>query len=153
MQKQIQILARSLAPQPLRCALGCLLVGVALSLPAPARANPAKAAADREFAAAVDQFKEGRRAHAFGMFIALANRGDVDAARIALFMHTYGPLLYGVHWDAGEEDREYWSTLVRNSSTAGRPQPAFLPLAVVPKNRVKQVKGPARVTASVSSGE
>jgi hypothetical protein len=153
MQKQIQILARALDPQTLRFASGCVLVVLALSLGAPARANPAKAAADREFAAAVEQFKEGRKAHAFGMFIALANRGDVDAARIALFMHTYGPLLYGAHWDAGDEDREYWSTLVRNSSTAGRPQPAFTPLAVVPKGRLKQVRAPARVTASISSGE
>lgn len=150
MQQQVRILAHAFTPRQLRFTLAALVAAVAFALAAPAHANAAKAA-EREFADAVQQFKEGRRAHAFGMFIALANRGDVDAARIALFMHQFGPTLYGTHWEASRDDIEYWNTLLRNSSTAGRAQPDFVPLAAVPKTKVKQVRT-TRVAAAANSG-
>lgn len=150
MQEQIRILAHLPSGRQLRFALAALAAAVAFAIAAPAHANGAKAA-EREFADAVQQFKEGRRAHAFGMFIALANRGDVDAARIALFMHQFGPTLYGSHWEASRDDIDYWNTLLRNSSTAGRAQPAFVPLAVAPKAKVKQVRT-TRVAAASTGG-
>jgi hypothetical protein len=122
---------------PIRAALAAVAVAMAMA------AVPAAAGSkltDREYAEAVSAFKSGRQSEAFGRFIALANRGDVDAARIALFMHSFGPVLYGTHWEAGQEDMEYWTTLVRNSSAASsRPQPDFVPLAVAPAKKVKQV--------------
>ena len=126
-----------------------MVAALGLSLPALASSS----LAEREFDDAVKTFTDGRRSEAFGRFIALANRGDVDAARIALFMHTYGPLLWGSHWEAGREDMEYWTTLLRNSSAASaRAQPAFVPLAVAPaKNRLKTVsatKGKAVASAN-----
>ena len=101
MQKARPI-ASVLTREHLRFALAALVAAVALSVASPsARANLAAQAAEREFADAVEQFKQGKRALAFGKFIRMANRGDVDAARIALFMHTYGPTLWGAHWEAG----------------------------------------------------
>jgi hypothetical protein len=154
MQKQTRSLASVFTPRQLRFALAALVAAVAVAIVSPAaRANPAAKATEREFAEAVEQFKQGKRSLAFGKFIRLANRGDVDAARIALFMHGYGPTLWGAHWEADREDVEYWTTLVRNSATAGRPQPAFEPIAVVPKVKVKQVRSSTPVVVGRGSGE
>jgi len=152
MHKQAESRIQERQLQRLRLALAAFVAAATFGLAAPAQANASRIA-DREFAEAVQQFKQGRRSHAFGMFIALANRGDIDAARIALFMHSYGPTLWGAHWEAGEEDVEYWTTLVRNSSSAGRPQPAFEPLAVVPKGKLKQVRSSRPLVGAGSPGE
>ena len=53
---------------------------------------------EHEYAQAVQSFRAGRTSEAYGQFIELANRGDVDAARVALFMNGYGASLYGKHW-------------------------------------------------------
>lgn len=100
---------------------------LALSLPSGA-ASPV----EREYAEAVKTFRNGRLSEAFGQFMAIANRGDVDAARVALFMHMYGPALYGKQWDAGDQNVAYWTMLVRNSGTSARPMPEFKPTVLVP---------------------
>jgi hypothetical protein len=102
-------------------------------------ANPA----EREYDDAVRTFRAGRMSHAFGKFIDLANRGDVDSARIALFLHTYGPVLFGKQWDAGEKDVAYWTMLVRNSGTSARPLPAFAPTVLTP-SKAKDRPAPAK---------
>jgi hypothetical protein len=91
-------------------------------------ANPA----DAEYALAVSDFRAGRTSPAFGQFMELANRGDVDSARVALFMHAYGPVLYGKQWDALPADVAYWTSLVRNSGTSARPVPEFAPTVLNP---------------------
>jgi len=121
-----------------------LLLALGQALPARAFQNPT----EREFSEAVQQFKAGRRAEAFGRFIALANRGDVDSARIALHLHTYGSVLYGAQWEAGREDVEYWTTLVRNSPTAGRGQPEYKPFIAQP---VKAKVVPVQKTRTIAS--
>lgn len=84
---------------------------------------------DREFLVAVKHFQAGRTSEAFGRFTDLANRGDVDAARIALFMHGYGPILFGKHWDASEADTDHWRRLARHGPAAPmRPLPPFVPV-------------------------
>ena len=100
---------------------------LALSLPSGA-ASPV----EREYADAVKSFRSGRLSEAFGQFMAIANRGDVDAARVALFMHMYGPVLYGKQWDAGDQNVAYWTMLVRNSGSSARPMPEFKPTVLVP---------------------
>lgn len=114
-------------------------VAMLLALGVQERANASLA--QRHFDEAVKSFKDGRRTEAFTRFTALANHGDVDAARIALFLLNYGAVLYGTNWEARLEDVEYWNMLVRNSSPASaRAEPAFVPLAVAPqKTRLKQV--------------
>lgn len=96
--------------------------GVALAAPdIPVRA----AGVEQQFQYAVQQFKAGRYSAAYGRFAALANDGDPDAAHIALFMHKYGPTLYGAWWDADPTDVALWSTSIRDHR--GRPQPVFIP--------------------------
>ncbi|HYF20540.1 MAG TPA: hypothetical protein VEA40_21925 [Ramlibacter sp.] len=80
---------------------------------------------DRAFQEATRQYQAGRKADAYGRFIALANAGDPDAAHIALFMHRYGPQLYGTYWDANPDDVVQWAALIRDRH--GRQQPVYVP--------------------------
>lgn len=100
---------------------------LATSLP-----SAAIAPVEREYADAVKSFRAGRTAEAFGRFIDLANRGDVDAARIALFLHAYGAVLFDKQWDADQRDVAYWALLVRNSGNSARPLPEFQPTVLTP---------------------
>ncbi|NML47179.1 hypothetical protein HHL11_25760 [Ramlibacter sp. G-1-2-2] len=99
--------------------------------------------ADREYDRAVKSFRAGRTSEAWGQFQELASRGDVDSARIALFMLNYGPALYGKQWDALPGQVEYWAQLVRNSGTSARPLPVFEPQVVSRKGapRAAAVRG------------
>jgi hypothetical protein len=72
---------------------------------------------------AVQLFKEGRWPKAFGRFCAAGSAGDADGARICLFMHQYGPTLYGSHWDASQDDLDYWKKVAGRG--VGRAQPEF----------------------------
>ena len=121
-------------------AAAVLLCAAAMLAPTP-RAHAADGA-DREYQEAVRAFREGRTSDAFGRFIDLANRGDVDAARIALFMHSYGAPLYGKYWEAGAQDVAHWQSLVRNSGNSGRPVAEFQPTVYPdkPKTRVAVAK-------------
>jgi len=110
---------RTRAVQALSCGL------LAMAAMAPAHASGAAQAVEREYAQAVQAFRTGRSSEAFGRFVELANRGDVDSARIALFLHQYGAPLHGKQWDALPADVAYWNQLVRNSASAGRAQPEF----------------------------
>ena len=101
---------------------------------------------EREYEAAVESFRSGRTSDAFGRFIELANRGDVDSARIALFMHSYGAVLYGKQWEAGLQDVAYWNALVRNSGTSARALPEFQPTVLT--RGAKPRPAPARVPAT-----
>lgn len=100
---------------------------LAISLP-----SGAVAPVEREYADAVKSFRSGRTAEAFGRFIELANRGDVDAARIALFLHSYGAVLFNKQWEADPRDVAYWSLLIRNSGASARPLPEFPPTVLNP---------------------
>lgn len=76
---------------------------------------------------AVAQYQQGHWANAYGQFMALANAGDADAARTALFMLRYGPQLYKAHWDAIPAQVRHWEQLAE--STQGRSTPLFQPVA------------------------
>ena len=69
------------------------------------------------FADAAASLRSGRYADAYGRFVALAEEGDVDAARIALLMHRFGPEVFGSEWDASPEQLEAWTAW---SETAAR---------------------------------
>jgi hypothetical protein len=105
---------------------------------------PAGAAgiADIEYDNAVRSFRAGRTADAYGLFIDLANRGDPDAARIALFMYSYGATLYGSHWDANPPDVAYWNMLIRNSGTSARPASEFQPIAMKSQKSRQKARTP-----------
>lgn len=104
---------------------GKFLRSAALSIILASAALPGTAvASEREYAAAVQQYRNGRFADAYGRFLVLADRGDADAARVVLFMYRFGPSLYGAHWDAHQEDIAFWTQLANKE---GRPHPAFRP--------------------------
>ena len=93
-------------PSPPAAAALKLINAVACALALAVPAAPIHAGGhEQEFQQAVQQYKAGRYSQAYGKFIALANHGDPDAAHIALFMHKYGPTLYG---SGGTQIRPTW---------------------------------------------
>ena len=60
-------------------------------------------------ARAVDAFRAGRFPEAYGRFVRLADLGDAEAARLALWMYQRGPTLFGREWDATPEQIADWS--------------------------------------------
>jgi hypothetical protein len=117
--------------------------------------NSAIAAPDPTFTEAVQEYRAGRWSSAFGRFITLANDGNVEAARIALFMQLHGRQLYGSDWDASEDDIALWSRMTgalapgqveRVASTAAAKSPPwrarmtrFIPRAA--KSRIVELVG------------
>jgi hypothetical protein len=126
-----------------RATLAGLMAATLLGCSLPAVAGPGASLADQEYGAAVQSFRTGRSSMAFGQFMDLANRGDVDAARIALFMYAYGPVLYGKHWDVLPKDVAYWTTLVRNSGTTARSIPDF-PVTVLQPTKPRSATAAAK---------
>ena len=90
-------------------------------------------ASESEYDAAVTSFRAGRTSEAFGQFMSMANHGDVDAARIALFMYNYGHALYGKDWDVLPSAIAAWSDLLRTASATGRQLPAFETTLLMPR--------------------
>ena len=75
------------------------------------------------FADAAESLKAGRHAEAYGRFVALADEGDFNAARIALVLHRYGPEVFGSDWDASPEQLAEWT---RQSAAAAEKELADL---------------------------
>ena len=61
------------------------------------------------FASAAESLRTGRYADAYGRFVQLADEGDIDAGRIALVMHRFGPKVFGSTWDATVEQVADWT--------------------------------------------
>ena len=61
------------------------------------------------FGEAAEALRRGRHAEAYGRFVALADDGDVDAGRIALLMHRFGPAVFGSTWDASTDQLALWT--------------------------------------------
>ena len=92
----------------------CVILGFCLAAGAATAQEP-------QFGDAVREFRNGRWSAAYGQVVTLANNGHRDAARMALFMHHYGPLLYGTEWDATDEDVDYWSRVAGAWPRPGEP--------------------------------
>jgi hypothetical protein len=143
------ILAKLQKTSTARRALLAALASTVLAFSMPSGAT---SLAEREYEQAVQAFRTGRLSEAFGRFVDLANRGDVDSARVALFMQSYGPVLYGKQWDAGPENVAYWSTLVRNSGTSARPMPEFQPTVLSPgKSKPRTTPLRTRATPEIAN--
>lgn len=65
----------------------------------------------RRQAAAVQAFRHGQYASAYGRFAELADQGDGGAALIALTMLRHGPLLFGSEWSITDAQLERWSEI------------------------------------------
>lgn len=68
-------------------------------------------------------YDAGRYRQAFDAFSRLADRGDAEAARIAVLMARHGPRLYGDDFTVSAEQATRWTSLVEGTSVAKR-QPA-----------------------------
>ena len=75
---------------------------------------------EQDYANALQQFRSGRLAEAYGQFTVLANRGDADAARIAIFMDQFGPALYGREWDVTPHEARAWEALAKTGVLASK---------------------------------
>ena len=80
------------------------------------------AAPDPGFTQAVQDYRAGRWSSAYGRFMLLANSGNTDAARIALFMHRNGKLLFDSEWAASDEDLELWSKMTGTRAPTNEPE-------------------------------
>jgi hypothetical protein len=82
----------------------------------------AAGAQEAEFREAVRHYRAGHWSAAYGRLIVLANNGHRDAARMALFMHQYGPVLYETRWDASAEDVQLWTRTAGSWQVPGEPE-------------------------------
>jgi hypothetical protein len=118
-----------ICPMPHRTNL--LLVSIALvavaatGVAVTTRARPAEpvaaSAADAEFTRALQFFRAGHHAAAYGRLARLADGGHVGAARLALVMATHSQALFGTEWSATPAQQQRWNALIVNG---GR---SFLP--------------------------
>lgn len=60
---------------------------------------------------AMEQYKQGRWSAAYGRFVALADQGHAEAARIALLMLRHGAKMYGHDWSASQPQINEWMKL------------------------------------------
>ena len=117
MNESVTAAPRRMAPASLiRWLLALLIVGGTaaslLTLPSPTEPPPMRPVALVEkatFDAAAASLRAGRAAEAYGRFVALADAGDVDAARLALMMYRFGPTVFGSRWDASTEQLAAWT--------------------------------------------
>jgi len=90
--------------------LGLLAAGLLLAWSPTAEAQAA-GYAERQHARAVQSFRQGRFAEAYGRFVDLANAGHAPSARTALWMCEQGPTLFGSQWDCAPHEVDDWQRL------------------------------------------
>jgi hypothetical protein len=66
---------------------------------------------DVAFSDAMEQYEQGRWSAAYGRFVALADQGHAEAARIALLMLRHGAKMYGHDWSASQPQINEWMKL------------------------------------------
>lgn len=77
---------------------------------APVTPRPTPAASiDRLHNLAVQSFRQGRLAEAYGRFVALADAGHAASARQALWMCEHGSSLFGREWDCAPHQVADWA--------------------------------------------
>ncbi len=101
--------------------VGALMLGLlgGLGIAARAQEPPGSAAWHR----AQEDYAIGHYAEAYAGFAHLADAGREDAARIALQMHRFGPMLYRQSFTASREQLGQWR---RTIDRAARGEPSLL---------------------------
>jgi hypothetical protein len=98
--------ARSIARTALTTSLALVALGASAADPA-LRARPAEVLHGH----ALESFRKGRFAEAYGRFIMLADAGHPASARYALFMYQHGTALFGREWDSTQDQLDAWARL------------------------------------------
>jgi hypothetical protein len=80
-------------------------------------------ASEQAFDNALQSYRTGRVSEAYGRFLALAHKGDPDAARIVLFMGHYGPMVHGTFWELTDKDAATLRKTAMRPSLRARPLP------------------------------
>src|SRR3954468_13527052 len=80
-------------------------------------------AADQDFDRALQSYRTGRMSEAYGRFLALARKGDPDAARITLFLGQYGGMLHQTMWELTEDEAARLRKTALRPSLRPMPQP------------------------------
>jgi hypothetical protein len=80
-------------------------------------------ASEQAFDNALQSYRTGRVSEAYGRFLALAHKGDPDAARIVLFMGHYGPMVHGTFWELTDKDAANLRRTAMRPSLRARPLP------------------------------
>jgi hypothetical protein len=112
-----------MASQPNRPFLGLARTARALPLVFAFLAAAPAMAAEQPFDSALQSYRAGRMSEAYGRFLALAHKGDPDAARIVLFMGHYGPMVHGTFWELTEQDAARLRKTAMRPSLRARPLP------------------------------
>ncbi|MBT9505706.1 hypothetical protein [Rhodoferax sp.] len=99
------------SPSIFRHPLAAILLLCAAEAIATTTATTYVANSDVAFKQAMEQHKLGNWSHAYGRFSALADGGDAEAARIALFMLRHGSEMYGLKWGASQPQIDQWTKL------------------------------------------
>lgn len=71
---------------------------------------------DPAFTHAVTHYRQGRWSGAYGRFAQLADQGNAEAARIALFMLRNGEQLYRSGWGASQDQIDSWIALASRNA-------------------------------------
>jgi hypothetical protein len=68
------------------------------------------------YAEAVLAFRSQRYPAAYGLFMRLADAGDLPSAQVALVMYDHGATLFGREWYASPDQQRRWNALVVNAA-------------------------------------
>jgi len=97
-----------------------LLATLVLAASAPAAAREEADAQPVRLEQARADYDAGRYRQAFDAFTRLADRGDAEAARIAVLMARHGPSLYGDEFTVTDAQARRWTSLVEGTAVAQR---------------------------------
>lgn len=105
----------------LRCTLALWLAGT-LSALAPSAWAQAAASDAQAFAAAMEAYHDSHWPQSYAQLALLADRGHVEAARIASQMHRWGPRLYGQRFTASGDQLTRWQLVANCVAATNAPQ-------------------------------
>jgi hypothetical protein len=102
-------------PTLLACILAVAMAGAAVAAPAQPSHDATEQAAQRAaYDQAVELFRAGRHAAAYGRLMPLADAGHVPSAHLSLLMVNHGKALFGTEWSATEAQQARWRDCVIN---------------------------------------
>ncbi len=97
-----------------------VMLGLLASMATAARAQETSGA--EVWQRAQEDYAVGRYADAYGGFAHLADSGRAEAARVAIQMHRFGPMLYRQSFTASREQLRQWHRTIDRAARGESPQ-------------------------------